>query len=111
MLVPQRTVIRRSAGLYALEQALRRRGFTRIARADEAGRGACAGPLVVAAAMLPDGRRGEVPGLADSKLLTPAARERVYDEVVARATAYAVVIIPAEEVDRRGLHVCNLAGM
>jgi ribonuclease HII len=111
MLSPQRTVIRRSAGLYALEQALRRRGFARIAGADEAGRGACAGPLVVAAAMLPDGRRGEVPGLADSKLLTPAARDRVYGEVVARALAYAVVVIPPGEVDGRGLHISNVAGM
>ena len=111
MLSPQRTVIRRSAGLYALEQALRRRGFARIAGADEAGRGACAGPLVVAAAMLPDGRRGEVPGLADSKLLTPTARERVYGEVVARALAYAVVVIPPGEVDGRGLHISNVAGM
>lgn len=111
MLAPQRTVIRRGAGLYALEQGLRRRGFRHIAGADEAGRGACAGPLVVAAAILPDGRRGEVPGLADSKLLTPAARERVYEEVVARAVAYEVVVIPPDEVDVRGLHVCNLAGM
>ncbi|MGA8112483.1 MAG: ribonuclease HII [Actinocatenispora sp.] len=111
MLAPQRTVIRRAAGLYALEQGLRRRGFRRIAGADEAGRGACAGPLVVAAAMLPDGRRGEIPELADSKLLTAAARERVYDQVVRRAIAYAVVVIPPAEVDERGLHVCNLAGM
>ncbi len=111
MLAPQRTVIRRDAGMYALEQALRRRGFRHIAGADEAGRGACAGPLVVAAAILPAGRRGEVPGLADSKLLTPAARERVYAEVVARAAAYSVVVIPPAEVDGRGLQVCNLAGM
>jgi ribonuclease HII len=107
MLAPQRTVIRREAGLYALEQGLRRRGFGAIAGADEAGRGACAGPLVVGAVILPDGRRGEVPGLADSKLLTPAARDRVYDEVV----AHAVVIVPPTEVDRRGLHVCNVGGM
>ena len=51
------------------------------------------------------------PSLADSKLLTPLARERVYAEVVARALAYAVVVIPADDVDIRGLHVCNLAGM
>ncbi|MEK8107615.1 hypothetical protein NKG94_25655 [Micromonospora sp. M12] len=57
------------------------------------------------------GRRGEIEGLADSKLLTPASRERVYAEVVDRALAYAVVVIPAEEVDARGLHVCNLAAM
>ncbi|MGE5830072.1 MAG: ribonuclease HII [Micromonosporaceae bacterium] len=111
MLTATRTVIRRDGGLYALERALQRRGFTRVAGADEAGRGACAGPLVVAAAILPPGRAGEVPGLADSKLLTPAARERVYTEVLARVLAYAVVVIPSVEVDGRGLHVCNLAGM
>jgi ribonuclease HII len=111
MLSGPRTVVRRDGGLYALERALQRRGFDLVAGADEAGRGACAGPLVVAAAVLPPNRRGEVPGLADSKLLTPAARERVYDEVVARASAYAVVVLAADEVDRRGLHVCNLAGM
>jgi ribonuclease HII len=111
MLPSPRTVVRREAGIFALERALQRRGFAAVAGADEAGRGACAGPLVVAAAILPPGRRGEVPGLADSKLLTPAARERVYDEVVARAQCRAVVVIPAAEVDRRGLHVCNLAGM
>ncbi|GIL26131.1 ribonuclease HII [Actinocatenispora comari] len=111
MLAPQRTVIRRGSGMYGLEQALRRRGFARIAGADEAGRGACAGPLVVAAAVLPAGKRGEIPGLADSKLLTAAARERVYDEVVARADAYEIVVIGPTEVDTRGLHVCNVAGM
>src|SRR3954451_1787055 len=111
MLAPQRTVIRREAGLYALEQGLRRRGFGAIAGADEAGRGACAGPLVVGAVVLPDGKRGQVPGLADSKLLTPAARERVYAQVVKRAMAWTAVIIPPGEVDRLGLHVCNVMGM
>jgi ribonuclease HII len=111
MLPSPRTIVRREGGLFALERALQRRGFDLVAGADEAGRGACAGPLVVAAAILPATRRGEVPGLADSKLLTPLARERVYQEVVARALAYAVVVIPADEVDVRGLHVCNLAGM
>jgi ribonuclease HII len=111
MLAPPRTVVRREAGLYALEQALQRRGFRYVAGADEAGRGACAGPLVAAAAILPEGRRGEIPGLADSKLLTAAARERVYEQVVAKALAWSVMIIPPTEVDARGLHVCNLAAM
>lgn len=97
--------------MYAMEQALRRRGFTNIAGADEAGRGACAGPLVAAAAILPPGRRGEVPGLNDSKLLTPLARERVYAEVMKRTLAHSVVIIPPNEIDERGLHVCNVAAM
>jgi ribonuclease HII len=61
--------------------------------------------------VLPPGQRGVVPGLADSKLLTPIARERVYAEVIARATTWSVVVIPPGEVDRRGLHVMNLGGM
>jgi ribonuclease HII len=111
MLAPPRTVVRREGGLYALERALQRRGFRQVAGADEAGRGACAGPLVAAAAILPEGKRGEIDELADSKLLTPAARERVYEQVVARALAWSVMIIPATEVDARGLHVSNLAAM
>ena len=106
-----RFVVRREGGLYAYEKALERAGLTPVAGADEAGRGACAGPLVVAAVVLPTGRRGQVPGLADSKLLTPQARDEVYDEVVARAAAWSVVVIPAGEVDRLGLHVCNIEGM
>ncbi|WJK40010.1 ribonuclease HII [Solwaraspora sp. WMMA2056] len=111
MLTPPRTVVRRDAGLYALERALQRRGFAHVAGADEAGRGACAGPLVAAAVVLAPGRRGEIAGLADSKLLTAAARERVYAAVVAQAVAYQVVVIGADEIDGRGLHVCNLAAM
>jgi ribonuclease HII len=104
-------VVRREGGLYAYEKALERAGLTPVAGADEAGRGACAGPLVVAAVVLPTGRRGQVPGLADSKLLTPAARDRVHDEVLKRAAAWSVVVVPAQEVDRIGLHVCNVEGM
>jgi ribonuclease HII len=110
-LKPPRAVVRRDAGLWACEGALRRRGFGLVAGADEAGRGACAGPLVVAACVLPDGRRGQVPGLNDSKLLQPAVREEVYAEVVKRALTWSVVVIPAPEVDTRGLHVTNLEGM
>jgi ribonuclease HII len=102
---------RRDGGLYAYERALARCGLAPVAGVDEAGRGACAGPLVVAAAVLPDGRRGQVPGLADSKALTPAARDRVYDEVLARALAWAVVVVPPQEIDRVGLHVANVEGM
>ena len=106
-----RFVVRREGGLYAYERALARAGLTPVAGADEAGRGACAGPLVVAAVVLPGGARGQVPELADSKLLTPAARERVYAQVVRRAVSWSAVVIPAGEVDRVGLHVSNVAGM
>ena len=103
--------VRRDAGLYGYERALARHGLAPVAGADEAGRGACAGPLVVAAVVLREGRTGRIPGLADSKVLRPEVRERVYDEVVARAAAWSVVIVPASEIDRVGLHRCNVAGM
>ena len=97
--------------LWDMERRLRRRGFTAIAGADEAGRGACAGPLVAAACVLPSGRRGRVPGLADSKLLTAAQRDRVYAEVVDRAVSWSVVVIPVEDLDARGMHVTNVEAL
>ena len=106
-----RPVVRSENGLWAFERVLQRSGFAHVAGADEAGRGACAGPLVVAAAVLPPCRRGEVPGLAYSKLLTEPAREAAYDEVVARALAWSVVVVPSTEVDRCGLHVMNVRAM
>lgn len=110
-MLPRGTAVRRDSGLYGYERALARCGLAPVAGADEAGRGACAGPLVAAAVILPPGKRGEVPGLADSKLLRPAVRERVHDEVMARAEAVAVVVIPPEEIDRIGLHRCNIAAL
>src|SRR4051795_12844087 len=97
--------------LWEMERRLRRRGFSAIAGADEAGRGACAGPLVAAACVLPSGRRGRVPGLADSKLLTAAARARVYAEVVERAVAWSVVVMPVADLDARGMHVTNIEAL
>jgi len=97
--------------MWEMEGALRRRGFPSVAGADEAGRGACAGPLVAAACVLPAGRRGRVPELADSKLLTAAARERVYAEVVDRALAWSVVVIPVADLDARGMHVTNIEAL
>ena len=96
------STIRRDAGLYGFERALARRGLWPVAGADEAGRGACAGPLVVGAVVLPEGKRGQVPGLADSKLLTPAARERVYAQVVRRALSWTAVVIRNPPPSERG---------
>ena len=110
-LLPRGSAVRRDAGLYGYERALRRQGFGPVAGVDEAGRGACAGPLVAGAAILPEGRAGVVPGLADSKLLTPRARERCYEQVVRRAVAWSVVVVGHEECDRLGMHVANLEAL
>ncbi|MCA0253785.1 MAG: ribonuclease HII [Actinobacteria bacterium] len=102
-------VVRRDAGLYGYERSLRRGGFSLIAGADEAGRGACAGPLVAAAVILRPSSR--IDGLGDSKMLTARQRDRIYDQVVARALAWSVVGIEPGECDSLGMHVANLAAL
>ncbi len=109
--LPRGLTVRRDAGLYGYERALRRAGIAPIAGVDEAGRGACAGPLVAGAAILPEGARGVIPGLADSKLLTEKARERCYTHILKRAVAWSVVVIEAEECDRLGMHVANVEAL
>src|SRR5215218_9902337 len=109
--LPRGATIRRDAGLYGYERALRRAGLSPIAGVDEAGRGACAGPLVAAAAILPEGKAGQVPGLADSKLLTAKARERCYEQILRRAVAWSVVVVSHEECDRLGMHVANVEAL
>ncbi|HEU0090457.1 MAG TPA: ribonuclease HII [Pseudonocardiaceae bacterium] len=108
---PPRAVVRRDGGIWTLQAVLHRRGLGPVAGVDEAGRGACAGPLVVAACVLRLADAAVLAGLTDSKLLTPARREYFYHLITARAVARSVVVIPAEEVDRLGLHVTNLEGM
>jgi ribonuclease HII len=102
---------RRTAGLIAYERVLARAGLSPVAGVDEAGRGACAGPLVVAAVILDQGRLAGLTELADSKALSPAAREVAYLQVTGSAVAWHAVVIPSTDIDRLGLHVCNLTGM
>jgi ribonuclease HII len=102
---------RSAAGLIGYERVLARAGLSPVAGIDEAGRGACAGPLVVAAVAFEPRRLSGLHGIADSKALTAKAREKAYDEVVATALAWHAVIIPSTEIDQFGLHVCNIAGM
>ncbi len=108
---PPRTVIRKSSGLRTLESALYRSGLGPVAGVDEVGRGACAGPLVVAACVLGPNRFESLAALDDSKKLTEKAREELFPLIRRYALAYHVVFIPAAEVDRRGVHVANIEGM
>jgi ribonuclease HII len=102
---------RRDSGLSGFERVLGRAGLGPVAGVDEAGRGACAGPLVVAAVILRPSRIAKLTELADSKALTVAARNTAYSQIMDAALDWHVVIIPAVEIDRTGLHVCNVAGM
>lgn len=103
--------VRRNSGLYGYERALCRVGLGPVAGADEAGRGACAGPLVAGAVILSDAKSRQIRGLKDSKLLSAAQRERCYDEILAKAVAWSVVSISPEECDRLGMHVANVAAL
>ncbi|MBO0824955.1 MAG: ribonuclease HII [Actinobacteria bacterium] len=102
---------RRDSGLSGYERVLARAGFEPVAGVDEAGRGACAGPLVVAAVMLRPSRMGRLTELADSKALTAEARNVAYQQVMDAALDSHVIVIPPGDIDRIGLHVCNVAGM
>src|SRR6201986_2431254 len=108
---PPRTVIRKSSGLRTLESTLHRSGLGPVAGVDEVGRGACAGPLVVAACVLGPGRLESLSALDDSKKLNEKERERLFPLIRRYAVAYHVVFIPSVEVDRRGVHVANIEGM
>ena len=109
--VPPRAVVRRTGSLYGYDRTVERLGLAPVAGADEAGRGACAGPLVVAAVVLPLRRGAEIDELADSKLISAATRERVMARVQAVAWSVSVVVVGAPEVDRHGVHKANLEAM
>jgi ribonuclease HII len=97
---------RLTADLVRYERALREQGFGRVAGADEAGRGALAGPLVAAAVVLPQGFDPE--GIDDSKVLTRLQREAAFERISALAL-FAVARVEPAVIDRRGLHRSNVA--
>ncbi|MEV0333608.1 ribonuclease HII [Nocardia sp. NPDC050717] len=108
---PPRVVMRRAGGLRTLEAALIRGGLGPVAGVDEAGRGPCAGPLVIAACLLAPKAYDKLSGLDDSKKLTEAAREELFPVVQRLALAWSVVVVPAWEIDSIGIHVANIEGM
>ena len=95
----------------AIEELLRNAGISPIAGVDEAGRGPCAGPLVVAAVILKDPFAPELAAVRDSKEVPESKREALFDSIMDIAESVSVIIVPAAEVDERGVHVANLDGM
>lgn len=82
----------------------------RIAGVDEAGRGPLAGPVSVAAVVF-DPARPRINGLDDSKQLTAARRDQLYDRIIDRALAWHVVLVDAPTVDRLNIYQATLQGM
>ena len=94
-----------------IEQLLANAGISPIAGVDEAGRGACAGPLVIASVVLNDPFASELAVVRDSKEIAENKRDAVFDLIHQVAASVRVVIVPASEVDSRGVHAANLDGM
>ena len=92
-----------------VENEIRRLGYVHVAGVDEVGRGCLAGPVVAAAVILrPD---HYVPGIADSKVLIAAERERLFGDIVGAAVAWHAAIIEADEIDRINIHQASLKAM
>ena len=94
-----------------IESLLIESGITPLAGVDEAGRGACAGPLVIASVVLADPFAPELAKVRDSKDVSEAEREKLFDLVTSAALSISVITVPAAEVDSRGVHAANLDGM
>jgi ribonuclease HII len=92
-----------------LENAIRRTGVRFVAGVDEVGRGCLAGPVMAGAVVLDPDRL--VSGIADSKLLSPDERERLFDEIVQSALAWTVTRVDAPEIDRLNIHRASLQAM
>lgn len=102
--------MRRLKQLRTYEVALHKAGLGPVAGIDEAGRGACFGPITIAACVLPPRPLSALDGLTDSKQLTPKRREEMYAVLLNTAVAHSIVHIPAAEIDRRGIQNANLDG-
>ena len=94
-----------------IEQLLASAGISPIAGVDEAGRGACAGPLVIASVVLHDPFAPELAVVRDSKEIPESKRDAVFELIQSIAASVSVVVVPAAEVDSRGVHAANLDGM
>ncbi len=95
----------------AIESQLIDAGITPLAGVDEAGRGACAGPLVIASVILHDPFAEDLAAVRDSKDVSEKEREVLYELLIQKAAAISTIIVPAAEVDSRGVHAANLDGM
>lgn len=93
----------------AYEKLLQQEGYQRIAGLDEAGRGALAGPLVVAAVVLP--KDYYHPLIDDSKRLSDKQRRELFKIIQQDALDYAVVVISMEEIDRLNIYQATKIGM
>ncbi len=92
------------------ENAAYSRGFSKIAGIDEAGRGPLAGPVVVAAVILGNNWNMKVE-LNDSKQLTYKKRQELYDLICEKSSAFKIISISPQDIDRLNILQATLLGM
>ena len=92
-----------------LETLLWRVGLKHVAGVDEVGMGPLAGPVIAAAVVMPPG--SYVDGVADSKVLTAAARERLAEEIHRRALTVGIGVVEPEEIDRLNIYQAGLCAL
>ena len=95
----------------AIEELLHKAGISPIAGVDEAGRGPCAGPLVIAAVILKAPFAPELAQVRDSKEISESKREELFDLIMNIADSVSVIRVSVEDIDARGVHAANLDGM
>ena len=93
----------------AIENALGRWGFARIAGVDEVGRGCLAGPVMAGAVVLDPGHH--IAGLRDSKVLSAAQRERLCQSIMRHALGWSVSAVEPADIDRLNIHRASLQAM
>ena len=89
--------LERLTNLKEHEKELHQKGFKNICGIDEAGRGPLAGPVVIAAVIMPEDSMIE--GVNDSKKVSEKKRELIYDQILEEAISYGVAIIGQDEID------------
>ena len=97
--------------MHLIEQSLISAGLAPIAGVDEAGRGACAGPLVIASVILKDLNSPKLSSLRDSKELSEQQRESLFPIIYEAALSISIIEVSPSEIDKRGVHAANLDGM
>ena len=95
--------------MLAYEREYYAHGVQYVAGVDEAGRGPLAGPLVIAAVILP--RNAFIAGLNDSKQISAAKRDKLYDEIIAKAVAIEVNIVSVSNIDKYNIYAATQRGM
>lgn len=95
--------------LYRYEYEAQQEGAAYIAGVDEAGRGPLAGPVVVAAAILPVGLY--IPKLNDSKKISAKVRDELFDIIKEKAIAWAVAVVDEKTIDRDNIYRATVGGM